>query len=124
MGGSCRNNYDSCLTDPFGYALWAFPDKANYGGDFGLARDGHVIKGPYNAQGELWDCSLLDLCNGTFIEDGSYVYAPTSTFPHLVGCWGPGPVTSHRVTSKCSNLTCPGNATSLIGLAIGAIALT
>jgi len=55
--GICKNNYDTCQRDPFAHALTSFPWTNNYGGDFGLAKDGHVIKGPYNAQGELWDCT-------------------------------------------------------------------
>ena len=115
------------MADPFAYALAVFPSKANYGGDFGIARDGHVIVGPYNAQGELWDCTMLDVCHGTFLDDGSYVYVPTSTFPHLVGCWGPAPINGHRVSTRCSALTCAGTdaaATGLISVALGVIALT
>lgn len=103
----CENNYNNCLAEPFAWAYnAAFPNKSNYGGDFGIARDGHVIKGPYNASGELWDCSELDMCNGTFLSDGSYVYAPHARFPHVVGCWGPAPFSNHRPGASCTNLAC------------------
>ena len=65
--------------------------KTNYGGSVGIARDGHVIYGPYNGDGELWSCADHDVCNGFFLADGSYGYAATTTFPWIVGCWGPGP---------------------------------
>ena len=38
----------------------------------GIARDGHVIIGPYKSDGSTWGCDR-DICNGTFI-DGQYVY--------------------------------------------------
>lgn len=50
---------------------------ANYGGVYGIAKDGHVIYGPYNSNGELWSCEDLDACNGFFLIDGSYGYATT-----------------------------------------------
>ena len=51
--------------------------------------DGHVIYGPYNIAGELWDWDDVDVCNGFFHTDGSYNYASTTFFPYTVGCWGP-----------------------------------
>ena len=55
----------------------------------GIAKDGHLILGPYNEDGELWSCSEYDACNGTFLSDGSYAYVSTTTFPYTVGCFGP-----------------------------------
>lgn len=83
-----------CDTDPWKWMsrTGGWPTKANYGGVLGLARDGHMIVGPYNANGELWACDEHDFCNGTFLADGSYVYVMTTTFPYVVGCWGPGTV--------------------------------
>ena len=57
----------------------------------GLAKDGHVIVGPYNSNGELWTCDETDICNGVFLKDNSYAYAATQNFPYMIGCWGPGP---------------------------------
>ena len=48
--------------------------------------DGHVIYGPYNIAGELWDWDDVDVCNGFFHTDGSYNYASTTFFPYTVGC--------------------------------------
>lgn len=78
-----------------------WPTKDNYGGILGLARDGHVIVGPYNEAGELWACDEHDFCNGTFLADGSYAYVMTTTFPYVVGCWGPGTIQYKRI-EKCS----------------------
>ena len=43
--------------------------RSNYGGMIGLAKDGHVIYGPYNKDGELWGCTDTDYCNGFFLGD-------------------------------------------------------
>jgi len=85
-------NSDTDCVDQFGsFATLGWDTKTNYGGVFGIARDGHVIYGPYNKQGEIWNCEDHDVCNGFFLDDGSYAYASTITFPYIVGCWGPGP---------------------------------
>ena len=60
-------------------------------GVIGIAKDGHLILGPYNPEtGELWSCDEHDICNGVFLSDGSYAYVATGTYPYTVGCWGPG----------------------------------
>jgi hypothetical protein len=82
---------DDCKNDPWSWGTRAWSDNTNYGGDVGLARDGHVIKGPYNVDGELWDCDDHDICNGAFLNDGSYAYVTTQNFPYTIGCWGPAP---------------------------------
>ena len=105
----CKDE-QKCASDPFDWALNfgnAFRQKELT--DIGLARDGHVIKGPYNEDGELWSCDQIDICNGTFLRDGSYVYVATQTFPYIVGCWGPGnnqlmPVSNQCSTNSCGNL--------------------
>ena len=97
----------ACLQDPFTYAKMAPAYQVNRGlTDIGLARDGHVIKGPYNADGELWSCAEHDICNGVFLEDGSYAYVATSTFPYIVGCWGPGTQQLKPVPTACSTNGC------------------
>lgn len=77
---------------------------SNYGGVFGLAKDGHVIYGPYNSYGELWSCEDVDACNGFFLIDNSYGYASTTFFPYTVGCWGPASA------SLTTGLSCSINA--------------
>jgi len=59
----------------------------------GLAKDGHVIWGPYKETDDgsfrLWESCDVDICNGAFVN-GSYGYASTLFHPYTVGCWGPG----------------------------------
>jgi hypothetical protein len=88
------NTKTDCDVDPWKWMSreGGWPSKSNYGGILGLARDGHMIVGPYNSKGELWACDEHDFCNGTYLPDGSYVYVMTTTFPYVVGCWGPGTV--------------------------------
>ena len=86
----CKDNM-ACHLDPMTYAInAAFTDTSTYGEIIGVTKDGHLIYGPYNSNGELWSCDEHDICNGTFI-DGNYVYVSTTTFPYILGCYGPGP---------------------------------
>jgi len=55
----------------------------------GIAKDGHIIWGPYTSTGALWSDCDLDVCNGAII-DGVYGYAASDFHPYFVGCWGPG----------------------------------
>lgn len=59
----------------------------------GIARDGHLIYGPYNSNGLLWKPCDVDLCNGRIIN-GQYAYVMTTFFPYTIGCWGPSEMTS------------------------------
>ena len=43
-------------------------------GIIGIARDGHLIYGPYNNDGEIWHCDDYDSCNGITLANGSYAY--------------------------------------------------
>lgn len=88
----------------FAYQGWT-TDDGTYGGIYGIARDGHVIYGPYNADGEIWGCEDVDRCNGFFLADGSYGYASTTFFPYLVGCWGPG-ATHNEFEPDCTDNGC------------------
>jgi len=60
-----NNNHDG----PWRVAVDAWESKRHHGGEAGLARDGHVIYGPYNADGEIWSCDDHDICNGVFFEN-------------------------------------------------------
>lgn len=71
-----------------------------------MAKDGHVIFGPYNKDGELWSCDNVDACNGFVLPDGSYGYAATTKFPYTVGCFGPAPKLKNSVLASCSTATC------------------
>ncbi|CAF2953149.1 unnamed protein product [Rotaria sp. Silwood2] len=56
----------------------------------GIAKDGHVIYGPYNSQG-VEVTSGFDICNGMFYDSiGNYAYFATRTYPYITGCFGPG----------------------------------
>ena len=59
----------------------------------GIAKDGHVIWGPYNqnSDGDFnpWEACDVDVCNGAYVN-GNYGYAATLFVPYTVGCWGPG----------------------------------
>lgn len=79
---------------------------ADYGKPFGLAKDGHVIFGPYNKDGELWSCEDVDFCNGFFLADQSYVYASTTFYPYTVGCWGPAEGQLGQFTPSCTSNAC------------------
>jgi hypothetical protein len=55
----------------------------------GVAKDGHVIYGPY-LSANTRVTSGFDICNGMFYDSiGNYAYFATSTYPYLVGCFGP-----------------------------------
>lgn len=120
----CKNNwlygsyrYGSSAGKPFcdelGTVRWYysmnFTDTSDYGGIVGLAKDGHIIYGPYNKHAELWNCDDLDVCNGHWLEDGSYGYGMTGFFPYTIGCWGPAPKPALEAVS-CSDTACTGNA--------------
>jgi len=102
--GYCYDTTVDCVSNGHVWSRQGWTDTSNYGGVFGIARDGHVIYGPYNASGELWGCDDHDVCNGFFLPDQSYAYAATATFPYIVGCWGPAPAQEYGLT--CSNSSC------------------
>ena len=93
----CQRNHLSFSFSP------SFKDEFNYGGFIGLARDGHLVYGPYNESGELWTCSEYDMCNGTFLDDGSYAYISKSEAPFALKCWGPS-----EKSSSCPDYSCVG----------------
>lgn len=55
----------------------------------GIAKDGHVVYGPY-LSANTRVTSDFDACNGMFYDSiGNYAYFATSTYPYLIGCFGP-----------------------------------
>lgn len=121
MCDTSDSDYDDCTSNPLTWARRSWTSKTSYGGDVGLARDGHVIVGPYNSSGETWDCDEHDICNGTFLSDGSYAYVATKTFPYIVGCWGPSEEQKHYVPSSCSTTGC--GAVAGLSFMLGTLAL-
>ena len=119
--GMCKDaDQDTCRRDPLNYTM----KKTNltespYEKAMGLAKDGHIIVGPYNSDGELWSCDDHDICNGAFLSDNSYAYVMTTTFPYVVGCWGPGPTQSF--IASCSPRSCGSGAIDDFALAFVAI---
>lgn len=83
--GSCSTN-TSCNGKELTYGYGAYPKSLT---PVGLSKDGHIIWGPYKADGTLWDDCDVDVCNGADI-DGYYGYAATTFHPYFVGCFGPG----------------------------------
>ena len=69
----------------FAEANWPFSGELDV---LGIAFDGHVIYGPYDASGNLWQPCAVDICNGIWFGD-LYAYVATSFHPYFVGCWGP-----------------------------------
>ena len=67
----------------------------------GIAKDGHVIYGPYKEDGTLWNACDLDLCNGMYLNENIYAYATTTFHPYFVGCWGPGNYL-YNMSTRCS----------------------
>merc|ERR1711904_397822 len=109
MGPGTCGSGTSCLDNGYMYQGWP---TSNYGGVWGIAKDGHIIYGPYNANGELWTCDDIDVCNGFTASDGSYAYASTTFFPYMVGCWGPATAYTVGVSSDCSSNACLSGAIS------------
>lgn len=80
---------------------WVLKGYENYKylNPIGLAKDGHIIWGPYKDDGTIWNDCDVDMCNGAII-DGSYGYVASTFFPYFLGCWGPGSNTS--ITESCT----------------------
>lgn len=114
------SNSNSCNRSPVLFAAKNFTSTdLPYEKEMGLAKDGHIIVGPYNEDGELWSCDEHDVCNGVFLSDNSYAYAMTYTFPYVIGCWGPGPEQVHK--ASCSKRSCSSGGLSGISFALTTI---
>ena len=85
----CQNNA-LCSKREVYYLMTFFKNNPQYMTllVIGLAKDGRLIYGPFNAEGRLWRACDLDLCNGRIIN-GKYSYVATPFYPYFVGCWGP-----------------------------------
>eukprot|EP00347_Sterkiella_histriomuscorum_P018009 403347133 len=95
----CKNLQD-CSSDPMAYSIQFQEDKVQGALPIGIAKDGHMIVGPYKADGLLWQPCDVDLCNGAVV-DGNYVYVSTLFHPYTVGCWGPG-ATARKFKQQCT----------------------
>ncbi|CAF3754318.1 unnamed protein product [Adineta steineri] len=77
-----------CLNNVANYSLKMFSSYKNLT-VIGIAKDGHVIYGPYDSSGKQVT-SGFDVCNGMFYDSiGNYAYFATTTYPYITGCFGP-----------------------------------
>jgi len=88
LGNTDCANDGTCSTDISTYIsdAWAGNEALTV---VGVAKDGHLIYGPYKDNGNAYGC-VLDICNGVYLADGDYGYISSLTFPYTVGCFGPG----------------------------------
>lgn len=93
----CSANTD-CAADKETYIFNAFKDNGfNSKQPIGMAKDGHVIYGPFYTSKKRW-CLEPDICNGYTSSDGAYQYITTSYAPFGPSCWGPGSGTTKSQT--------------------------
>lgn len=79
---------NTCKNDLKTFGLNAYSTKKTLT-PVALAKDGHIIYGPYNSDGTAWGYCDVDVCNGRMV-DGYYSYVTTTFHPYFIGCWGPG----------------------------------
>lgn len=98
-----------CASDVGSYALDYY---ANYKEEvvLGIAKDGHLILGPYDHTGTQFDCSSFDQCGGVYSNDGSYVYIFNNIFPYISNCFGPANALVYE--ASCSSNTCSAQGSS------------
>ena len=76
----CADNFNKTVTDVI--------ESLDYLEPIGIAKDGHLIVGPWNENAKYFQPCDLDACNG-FIKDNKYYYVASVFHPYTVGCWGP-----------------------------------
>ena len=81
---------NGCSTNIAAYSLASFPPSVRKLTIIGIAKDGHIIYGPYLSSGTNIN-SGVDICNGMFYNSGrDYAYFATRKYPYIIGCFGPG----------------------------------
>ena len=112
---SCAQT-SACSSNIATYSLFGFSSYQTLT-VIGVARDGHVIYGPYLSSGTRVT-SGFDVCNGMFHDSiGNYGYFATTTYPYLTGCFGPGNYPSfgpNCTTNGVSSYSMSGFATSFL----------
>ena len=91
LADSSLASNDKCISnceDIKNYGIEGFKNNKTIS-PIGIAKDGHIVYGPYDDSGMLFKGEDVDVCNGLTI-DGTYAYVSTSFHPYFVGCWGPG----------------------------------
>ena len=106
-----------CLNNVSSYSIGSFPSNRTLT-IIGIAKDGHVIFGPYLSPG-VEASSGLDICNGMFYDSiENYAYFATRTYPYITGCFGPGnypSFTPNCTTNSPRNYTMSAHALVLTG---------
>jgi hypothetical protein len=116
----CKDAND-CKTAPIQWGIdGGWTETSEWGGMVGVAKDGHPIYGPYNSDGELWTCDDHDICNGRFFDNGTYGYVATTTFPYILGCFGPADQQTAAVT--CTEASCSSTPNGAKFLTLSALA--
>jgi len=86
--GSCADNLD-CKADIAEWSLSGFAGMKTKT-VIGIAKDGHVLYGPYDDTGKEWKTTNVDACNGAWsTSKEDFFYVGTKWHPYLVGCLGP-----------------------------------
>eukprot|EP00743_Colponemidia_sp_Colp-15_P001826 GILK01001991.1.p1 GENE.GILK01001991.1~~GILK01001991.1.p1 ORF type:complete len:396 (+),score=20.40 GILK01001991.1:34-1221(+) len=123
---ACNNQISS-------YMLSGFANQKNLT-VLGLAKDGHVLFGPYLADGTQVTTGL-DVCNGRFYDSNqNYAYFATDKFPYTSGCWGPGTYPSYYPTCSTNAIssytqscyatnTCSGASAQSVSWTLGTIVM-
>jgi len=104
INGSAPCANDECSQDLSAWALKAYTSQAKNLTVLGVAKDGHLIIGPYDENGNQYDCNKIDICGGTFLSNGNYVYVYQNIFPYAFNCFGPGAANTYD--ASCSTNTC------------------
>jgi len=68
-GNTICTNITACASDPRTYSenIFTAAGKNNLQ-PIGIGKDGFIIYGPYDSNGNLWDDCAVDVCNGLWID--------------------------------------------------------
>merc|ERR1712098_218114 len=103
----CTSNAE-CSSNPLLWALSGFEGNKKKT-VIGLSKFGHVLYGPYDDSGELWDVQDVDPCNGAWSDDNSeYFYVSTRWHPYAVGCQGPSNFPQNEDPAKYAQCSANG----------------
>ena len=69
----------------------------------GVAMDGWPIYGPFDSNGEVITASMLDGCNGWYLNDdlNQYQYRMTLDSPYIMGCYTGSPLIYEAPNDQC-----------------------
>ena len=125
LASACSTN-QKCNTDKPAYITSFLGGGAKAEVPIGIAKDGHLIFGPFNAKGKLWQPCDVDVCNGRMMGI-YYGYVSTMFHPYFVGCWGPGnypinmEVSCSSNARKCSSSTVARHVVTYLIVILGTI---